>query len=166
DHNVRAAAVLNEFGGVEGFVTVKDVLTFIFGQISGEITGQEFYKERDDNDYEVPGSMKLTDFNSLTNFGIEDPRMTTVGGVTFRQLDRLPRVGDKVTVEGIGLTVLEMDGHRIARVRANRGVVAEEGAQEQDTALAGRAISVVGEGGFAQNEDKVSESVEDVRNYK
>ncbi|MBW2266294.1 MAG: HlyC/CorC family transporter, partial [Deltaproteobacteria bacterium] len=38
DHNVRAAAVLNEFGGVEGFVTVKDVLTFIFGQISGEIT--------------------------------------------------------------------------------------------------------------------------------
>ncbi len=166
DHNVRAAVVLNEFGGVEGLVTVKDVLTFIFGQISGEITGQEFYQERDDNDYEVPGSMKLTDFNSLTNFGIEDPRMTTVGGVTFRQLDRLPRVGDKVTVEGIGLTVLEMDGHRIARVRASRGVVAEEGEQEQDTALADRAISVVEEGSSDQNEGKVSESVEDVRNYK
>jgi CBS domain containing-hemolysin-like protein len=122
-NNVRAAAVLNEFGGVEGMVTMKDVLTFIFGQISGEIAGQEFYKEQDDNEYEVPGSMKLTDFNTLTHFGIEDPRMTTIAGVTFRHLDRLPRVGDSVTVEGIRLTVLEMDGHRIARVRAIRGGV-------------------------------------------
>jgi CBS domain containing-hemolysin-like protein len=128
-NNVRAAAVLNEFGGVEGIVTMKDVLTFIFGQISGEIAGQEFYKEQDDNEYEVPGAMKLTDFNTLTNFGIEDPRMTTIGGVIFRHLDRLPQVGDSVAVEGIGLTVLEMDGHRIARVRATRGA----GREDNDT---------------------------------
>ena len=125
-NNVRAAAVLNEFGGVEGIVTMKDVLTFIFGQISGEIAGQEFYKEQDDNEYEVPGAMKLTDFNTLTNFGIEDPRMTTIGGVIFRHLDRLPQVGDSVVIEGIGLTVLEMDGHRIARVRATRGADRED----------------------------------------
>jgi len=125
-NNVRAAAVLNEFGGVEGIVTMKDVLTFIFGQISGEIAGQEFYKEQDDNEYEVPGAMKLTDFNTLTNFGIEDPRMTTIGGVIFRHLDRLPQVGDSVVIEGIGLTVLEMDGHRIARVRATRGAGRED----------------------------------------
>lgn len=125
-NNVRAAAVLNEFGGVEGIVTMKDVLTFIFGQISGEIAGQEFYKEQDDNEYEVPGAMKLTDFNTLTNFGIEDPRMTTIGGVIFRHLDRLPQVGDSVVIEGIGLTVLEMDGHRIARVRATQGAGRED----------------------------------------
>lgn len=125
-NNVRAAAVLNEFGGVEGIVTMKDVLTFIFGQISGEIAGQEFYQEQDDNEYEVPGAMKLTDFNTLTNFGIEDPRMTTIGGVIFRHLDRLPQVGDRVVVEGIGLAVLEMDGHRIARVRATRGAGRED----------------------------------------
>ena len=49
DHNARAAAVLNEFGGIEGFVTMKDVLTFIFGQISGDVDGQELYHERDED---------------------------------------------------------------------------------------------------------------------
>ncbi|MEN8204950.1 MAG: hemolysin family protein [Pseudomonadota bacterium] len=120
-NNARAAAVLNEFGGVEGFVTMKDVLTFIFGQISGDVEGQELYHERDEDAYEVDGDMKLTDFNNLSNFGIEDPRMTTIGGVAFRHLDRLPRVGDSISIEDISITVLAMDEHRIARVRVSRG---------------------------------------------
>jgi CBS domain containing-hemolysin-like protein len=120
-NNARAAAVLNEFGGVEGFVTMKDVLTFIFGQISGDVEGQELYHERDEDSYEVDGDMKLTDFNNLSNFGIEDPRMTTIGGVAFRHLDRLPQVGDSISIEDICITVLEMDGHRIARVSVSRG---------------------------------------------
>ena len=118
----------DEFGGVEGIVTMRDVLAFIFGHLSGEIEGQALYEERDENVYEVPGEMKLVDFNNLTNFGIEDPRMTTIGGVAFRHLDRLPRVGDQVTVEGITITILEMDEHRIARVRVSRGEGAEEAA--------------------------------------
>ncbi len=131
-NNARAAVVLNEFGGVEGLVTMRGVLNFIFGQISGEVTGQELYHEQDENDYEVPGDMKLNDFNNLTNFGIEDPRMTTIGGVAFRHLDRLPQPGDKVTVEGIMITVLEMDEHRITKVRVNRGNVDEEDAQDKE----------------------------------
>jgi len=136
NHRARAAVVLNEFGGMEGFITMKDVLTFIFGQISGEISGYEHYQERDENIYEVPGDMKLNDFHNLTNFGIEDPRMTTIGGVAFRHLDRLPQVGDAVTVEGIVIKVLEMDGHRIARVRVSRGsgtIVEEDENDGKDT---------------------------------
>ena len=125
-NNARAAAVLNEFGGVEGFVTMKDVLTFIFGQVSGDVEGQELYHERDEDSYEVDGDMKLTDFNNLSNFGIEDPRMTTVGGVAFRHLDRLPRVGDSISIEDISITVLDMDGHRIARARVSRGSRGDE----------------------------------------
>jgi CBS domain containing-hemolysin-like protein len=140
--NARAAAVLNEFGGVEGFVTMKAVLTFVFGQISGEITGQELYQERDDNDYEVPGSMNLNDFNNLTNFGIEDPRMATIGGVVFRHLDRLPQVGDKLTIEGIAITVLEMDGHRIARLRVNRRAAAGKNPGEKSAMQKDEATSV------------------------
>jgi CBS domain containing-hemolysin-like protein len=126
DNRVRAAAVLNEFGGVEGMVTMKDVVTFIFGQITGDVRGQEHYQERDENVYDIPGDMKLNDFNNLTNFGIEDPRMTTIGGVAFRHLDRLPQVGDQVTVEGIRISVLKMDAHRIAQVRVARIPSAEE----------------------------------------
>jgi len=142
-NNARAAAVLNEFGGVEGFVTMKDVFTFIFGQISGEMLGVEHYQERDENDYEVPGNMKLTDFNNLTNFGIEDPRMTTIGGVAFRHLDRLPCVGDQVTVEGIVMTVLEMEAHRIERVRVVRGVGWEEATGEATTERSGEEVIAI-----------------------
>ena len=138
DHNVRAAVCLNEFGGVEGFITINDVLNFIFGRISGDVSGQEHYKERDENLYEVPGEMKLNDFNNLTHFGLEDPRMTTIGGVAFRHLDRLPQVGDKVTVEGIQIKILEMDNHRIAKVRVSRGTTDEDEPEEnepEETAL-------------------------------
>jgi CBS domain containing-hemolysin-like protein len=120
-NNARAAAIINEFGGVEGFITMRDIVNFIFGEISEGVVGQELYEERDDNIFEVRGEMKLTDFDDLTNFGIEDPRMTTIGGVVFRYLDRLPKVGDSVTMEGYVATVLEMDGHRLARVRVAKG---------------------------------------------
>ncbi|NNG02943.1 MAG: HlyC/CorC family transporter [Inquilinus sp.] len=125
-NNVRAAAVLNEFGGMEGFITMRDIVSFIFGEVSEAITGQELYEERYKNVFEVPGEMKLTDFDDLTNFGIEDPRMTTIGGVVFRYLDRLPEVGDQVVMDGLVATVLEMDGHRLARVRIAKGAPGEE----------------------------------------
>jgi CBS domain containing-hemolysin-like protein len=120
-NKTRAAIVLDEFGGVEGFVTMRDVLTFIFGHLSGEVRGEHLYQEQDQNVYEVPGDMKLTDFNSLTNFGIEDPRMTTIAGVAFRHLDRLPVEGDKVNVEGFEIRVQEVREQRIVRVRVARG---------------------------------------------
>lgn len=139
-NNVRAAAVLNEFGGMEGFITMRDIISFLFGEVSEAITGQELYEERDTNVFEVPGEMKLTDFDDLTNFGIEDPRMTTIGGVVFRFLDRLPVVGDQVAMDdGLTATVLEMDDHRLARVRVAKGAPAEEieadeGSRERDPA--------------------------------
>lgn len=125
-NRVRAAVVLNEFGGVDGFITMRDVINFVFGEISEGIRGQDLYRELDQDTYEVPGDMKLTDFNDLTNLGLSDPRMTTIGGVVFRYLDRLPKVGDLVEVEGLQATVLEMDGHRLARVRIAKQQEAHE----------------------------------------
>jgi len=70
--------------------------------------------------------MKLNDFNNLTNFGITDPRMTTIGGVAFRHLDRLPHEGDKVVIDDVTITVLAMDGHRIAKVRVAKQSIKDE----------------------------------------
>jgi len=121
DHKVQAAAVLNEFGGIDGLVTMKSVLNFVFGKITPETAPQVLYAELGENIYEVAGDMKLTAFNDMTNFGISDPRMTTIGGVMLRMLDRLPQVGDEVIIEGVELTVLDMKGHRITRLRASKG---------------------------------------------
>lgn len=160
----RAAVVLNEFGGVEGFVTIKDVLNFVFGGIAGRANYQELYRHHDQDDYEVPGDMKLVDFNNLTNFGLEDPRMTTIAGVAFRHLDGLPKVGDVVVHDDLELTVLGMDAHRISRLRVRRiahtDEVEERQADEdaqQDAATAAAHASQENNGeGF--NKEAASES--------
>jgi len=121
EHKVQAAAILNEFGGIDGLITLKSVLSFVFGKITPETTAHLAYTQLANNIFEVAGDMKLTDFEKLTNFGLTDHRMTTIGGVALRLLDRLPQLGDEVTIEGVMLTVLEMQGHRIARLRASKG---------------------------------------------
>jgi CBS domain containing-hemolysin-like protein len=126
DHKIQAAAILNEFGGIDGIVTMKSVLNFVFGKITPETTPHDEYLEVAENVFEVPGDMKLTHFNDLTNFSINDPRMTTIGGVVLRTLDQLPQEGDEIMIEGVVLTVLEMKGHRISRLRASKGNLPED----------------------------------------
>ncbi len=135
-NEVRAAACLNEFGGVEGFITMRGVINFIFGDVSGGTRATAgLYAEQDHNIYEVPGDMKLNDFDNLSNFGIEDPRMTTIGGVAFRLLDRLPHIGDMVQTDDILIQVVEMDAHRIALVRVAKGMDEEEFLRAQQVVL-------------------------------
>jgi putative hemolysin len=119
-HNTRAAIILGEYGEVLGIVTMKDVLKFIFGEISGTIAGEEYYEEEDENSYIVAGDMRLADFYNLTNFDINDPVMTTIGGVAFRLFDGLPAVGDKVTDGGYEYVAEEVTGLRISKVRVTR----------------------------------------------
>ncbi|QDV40984.1 Magnesium and cobalt efflux protein CorC [Stieleria neptunia] len=116
-----AAAVLNEFGGVAGFITVNDVLRSIFGSLTHRTDAPQRIVQIGPNTYEAPGDTKLGELDRVTNFDLHDPRMTTIAGVAFRHIDRLPCVGDQTVVDGITITVLEMDEHRIARVRVSRG---------------------------------------------
>lgn len=132
DHKVQAAAILNEFGGIDGLVTLKRVLSFVFGKITPETAPQLVHAQLAPNVFEVAGNMKLTAFENLTNFGITDQRMTTIGGVVLRALDRLPQVGDEITIEGVVLTVLQMSGHRIAWLRASKGGGAAEIAEARE----------------------------------
>ena len=122
EHKIQAVAILNEFGGIDGLITLKRVLNFVFGKIMPESTSYQTYEIIDDNTYDVSGEMKLTLFEDITHFGITDPRMTTISGVVLRALDRLPGVGDEVIIEGVVLTVLEMKGHRISKLRATKSL--------------------------------------------
>ena len=45
DHQVQAAAVLNEFGGIDGLVTLKSVLSFVFGKVTPETAPQKLYEQ-------------------------------------------------------------------------------------------------------------------------
>jgi putative hemolysin len=120
-NRAHAAAVLNEFGGVAGFITLDDVLRMIFGDLVGGAAVEARFEQIAPEVFEVPGDMKLSDLERLTTLGLDDPRMTTIGGVAFRHLDRLPRVGDRVVAEEVTIEVLEMEANRISRVRLTKG---------------------------------------------
>jgi putative hemolysin len=132
NHQATAATVLNEFGGIDGMVTMEDVLTFIFGHLYGEELRGDVTRSEEEGHWEVPGDLKLPELNHIAHTGLADSRMTTLGGVILRHLDRLPSVGDSVVVEGITLTVLEMREHRISRVRVNTGKPSDENAPPED----------------------------------
>ena len=117
-HDAQTACVLNEFGGIDGVTTLNDVLNYVFSRPASDAAEAGAVIDPAAGSFEVPGDMKLIDFSRLTNFSVEDSRMTTVAGVVLRNLDRLPRVGDTVSVGGITLTVTEMDDNRIARIAA------------------------------------------------
>jgi CBS domain containing-hemolysin-like protein len=131
-HKVQAAMVLNEFGGVDGLVTMRDVVNFVFGQVNARMSSDEVYHDKNTGSFEVPGGMKLNDLNDITNLGIADVRMTTIGGVVLRHLDRLPRVGDEVLHEGVVIKVLEMDQHRVARLSIAKGAPPTEDPSDYD----------------------------------
>ena len=96
-----AAAALNEFGGVAGSITINDVMHFIFGSLSQKVETESNVTQVGPNAFEMPGDTKLAELNRVTHLSVHDPRMTTIAGVAFRHLDRLPKVGDQVTVEGV-----------------------------------------------------------------
>ncbi|MEM7195412.1 MAG: hemolysin family protein [Pseudomonadota bacterium] len=164
-HRVRAAACLNEFGGVEGFITMRGVVSFIFGDISGGSRATAgLYAEKDNNIYEVPGDMKLTDFDNLTNFDIWDPRMTTIGGVAFRLLDRLPKVGDRVEMEDIIIEIMEMDAHRVASVRVAKGLDMEDFDRATEIIVAESQVDDDDgdEGATEEISDQIPDEVDDI----
>ncbi len=149
--------VLNEYGGVEGLITARDVIGFVFGELTGEVFDTDQYRMDEHNTYEVPGDMKLGDFNNLTNFGITDPRMTTVGGVAFRHFDRVPEIGDSVVVDGATITVLAVDCHRIDKLRVMKGKIKSS---EQDADGAKKAPDLV-TFGLTDHDDKAAPREDD-----
>jgi CBS domain containing-hemolysin-like protein len=83
--------------------------------------GQEHFQQEDNDSFTVPGYMRLADLRTLTNFDIDDPLMNTIGGVTLVLFGRLPRVGEKIFYADYEITVKEVSGMRITKVRVSRG---------------------------------------------
>ena len=116
-HHTNIAIILGEYGGVSGIVTMHDVLTFMFGEISGYIEEPKHLLIDSQDGMLVPGDMRLLDFNKRTCFSITDPTMTTIGGYVFRLLEALPKAGDSVVFNENRFTVLEMEKLRIKTIK-------------------------------------------------
>ena len=114
------AIVTDEYGGTLGVLSMEDVLEQIVGDIWDETdTVEQEMVCRGEGQYELEGSMLLTDF--LDTLGINEDAFeaesSTVGGWTLEMFGGFPRVGDSFRHENMTVTVLDMvDGRRVGKV--------------------------------------------------
>ena len=117
------AIVADEYGGMLGVLTMEDVLEQIVGDIWDETdTVEEEVVQRPSGEYELDGDMVLGDMLELFDISEDDfeAESDTVGGWTLERFGTFPRAGDSFCYEGLSVTVLAMDGHRVEKVLVKR----------------------------------------------
>ncbi|GAA1557648.1 hemolysin family protein [Kribbella sancticallisti] len=125
--STHLAIVLDEYGGTAGIVTLEDLVEELIGDIKDEYDEESAETTRlRSGDVEVDGLLNLDDFADETGVELPDGPYETVAGFLAAQLGRVPAVGDEGGVDGYKITVTEMDGRRVARVRVHR-VSADDG---------------------------------------
>jgi CBS domain containing-hemolysin-like protein len=113
------AVVLDEYGGTAGLVTMEDLLEEIVGPIFDE-HDQPDLPAADAGTTVLDGGLPITQFNTEFDASLDDTDYTTIGGVIFGQLGRLPRPGDAVQLGGFTFEVVSMAGRRVETVRLVR----------------------------------------------
>jgi putative hemolysin len=111
------AIVIDEYGATEGIVTLEDLLEEIVGEIEDEFDLPDTSVERiDEKRVRIDGTFTIDDFNEQFATELEQEDYHTMAGLVFGALGRAPEVGDLVDVDGMRLSVLEIEGSRILRL--------------------------------------------------
>jgi CBS domain containing-hemolysin-like protein len=115
--NQHMAIVVDEYGELEGIVTLEDLLEEIVGEIEDEFDLPDESVERlEDGRMRIHGTFPIDDFNEQFGQSLPIEDFHTVGGFVFGVLGRAPEPGDEVTYEGVRFKVLEVEGSRIERL--------------------------------------------------
>ena len=117
---IHRALVCDEFGGLEGIISLKD----IFDALVGNMAPQELMKEpdiiarKDGEGWLVDGQCSIYDFLSHFDLGenMEDYDFSTVGGLLLENLQHVPKSGEKTEWQGFSFEVADMDGARIDKI--------------------------------------------------
>jgi putative hemolysin len=113
------ALVVDEYGGTDGIVTLEDLVEELVGEIYDEYdagTDPEDRTTKAGGSLDVDGALILQEFASVSGIELPDGHYETVAGFVIDRLGRLPRLGDKVEVDGHVLTVTAMDRLRVSRI--------------------------------------------------
>ena len=117
------AIVIDEYGDMDGIVTLEDILEEIVGDIEDEFDLPDTSIERiDETHIRIDGTYTIDDFNEEFHTELEQEDFNTMAGLVFGELGRAPEVGDEVRTDGLMLTVVEIDGSRIMKLEVEFGV--------------------------------------------
>lgn len=119
---IYIALVVDEYGSIQGMITLHDLIENVFGELP-EITDKiehDFF-ERADGSFLVDGSVQIDEFKD--KFKIEfdgEENYSTLAGFILYKLNKIPGLGDKFTFAGFEFEVVDMDGKRIDKVLVRR----------------------------------------------
>jgi len=127
------AAVIDEYGGVSGIVTLEAVIEEIVGPIQDEfdVETPELQKTAD-GAYQVSGGMLVEDLEEALGIELSDRDEDTIGGVVLSELGRAPAVGDKIELGPVSLEILDVHLNRINTLRLTVHQPAAVASDEED----------------------------------
>ena len=121
------ALVVDEYGGVDGLVTIEDLVEQIVGEIRDEYDAEEgpFFIERAEGSVEAQGRCPVEDLEKYFGVQLLDAErreeIDSLGGLVFSLAGRMPRRGETIAhPAGLALDILEADARRVKRVRLRK----------------------------------------------
>jgi putative hemolysin len=124
------AIVVDEYGAMQGLITLEDVLEEIVGEIEDEFDLPDEAVERiDDSTIRIDGTFPIDDFNEQFETELPQEDFHTVAGFVFGLLGRAPEEDDEVEHDGLRFRVLEIEGSRIERLEVEWRPAREESEQ-------------------------------------
>jgi len=129
---VHMAIVVDEYGGVAGLVTLEDIVEEIVGEIRDEYDALEEqpYQKVGEDEYIFQGRIDLDDFNEVMGCELERDIADTLGGFVYNRMGHVPIEGETLVENDLHLTVEQVSGRRIRKVRARR--LLREGAPKDE----------------------------------
>lgn len=115
------AVAMDEYGGVQGIITMDDIIAELIGQTGAHGSAEgAFVKPADGGAHIVSASMPLDDFNERFGVDLSHDELETVGGYVFHLFGRASQQGESVEGEGFRFTVEKLKGRRIMEILVSR----------------------------------------------
>ena len=114
ENQASFACVIDENGGIEGVITIKDVLSEFVGDLPDE-HDERFsgIRRLGPGQWVVEGKTDIDDFEEFFGLDSQESDVATVGGLYLSYSEKLPNINEKITIHGLELTVTAVDNRRI-----------------------------------------------------
>ena len=117
----QLALVVDEYGEVQGLITLEDILEEIVGQITDEYdVGEVAIRPQADGSVSVDGTVAIRDLNRTMDWDLPDEEATTIAGLVMHEAQTIPEVGQAFTFYGYRFEIVRKARNKITVVRVRR----------------------------------------------